>query len=106
MRLANEPVSIITRVCARGRSPEHPSPLCCNRTPMRAGAITPELLGNLLQQFLADTPHAVVIEDGAELCDFRSARYSVAGEGKCVLHIWSEERNLVRRVLDAKGGNG
>ncbi len=30
-----------------------------------------------------------------------TARYSVSGEGKCVLHIWSEERNIVRRVLDA-----
>ena len=32
----------------------------------------------------------------------RSARYSVSGEGKCVLHLWSEDRNTVRRVLDAE----
>ena len=38
----------------------------------------------------------------AVLFDFCSARYSLSGEGKCVLHIWSEERNTVRRVLDAE----
>jgi len=69
---------------------------------MHSGAVSPEVLDNLLQQFLADAPQAVVIEDGAVLLDFSSARYSVSGEGRCVLHIWSEERNIVRRVLDAK----
>ena len=38
------------------------------------------------------------------LFDFSSARYSVSGEGKCVLHVWSEERNIVRRVLDIEAG--
>ena len=36
------------------------------------------------------------------LFDFATARYAVSGEGKCVLHLWSEERNTVRRVLDAE----
>ncbi len=45
---------------------------------------------------------AVATEDGEVLFDFGTARYSVSGEGKCVLHIWSEERNTVRRVLDAE----
>ncbi len=69
---------------------------------MHAGTISPESLANMLQQFLADAPGAVVMEDGAVLLDFSSAKYSVTGEGKCVLHIWSEERNMVRRVLDAR----
>ena len=56
----------------------------------------------MLEQFLAAAPHAVAIEDGDVLFDFGSARYSVSGEGKCVLHMWSEERNTVRRVLDAE----
>ena len=73
---------------------------------MPVGAISPELLDSMLKQFLADAPEAAVIEDGVVLADFGSAKYSVTGGGKCVLHIWSEERNMVRRVLDAQGGNG
>jgi len=73
---------------------------------VQAGTISPELLDKMLQQFLADAPHAVAVEEGKVLADFRSARYALSGEAKCVLHIWSEECNLVRRVLDAsvKGG--
>ena len=33
--------------------------------------------------------------------DLENAKYSVTGEtNKCLLHLWSEERNVVRRVLD------
>jgi hypothetical protein len=73
---------------------------------MPASVISPELLGSMLQQFLAEAPDAAIIEDGVVLADFGSAKYSVTGDGKCVLHIWSEERNMVRRVLDAQGRNG
>src|SRR6516162_3751534 len=65
-------------------------------------AISAEALGRMLESFLANNPHAVALENGELLFDFSSARYSVSGEGKCVLHIWSEERNTVRRVLDAE----
>ena len=57
----------------------------------------------MLENFLLEAPHAVLIENGDILFDFSSARYSVSGEGKCVLHVWSEERNIVRRVLDVEG---
>src|SRR5271166_3352515 len=76
--------------------------LRCRTTMHAAAAVSPESLDNLLQEFLADAPAAFVIEDGVVLLDFSSAKYSVTGDGKCVLHIWSEERNLVRRVLEAK----
>ena len=56
----------------------------------------------MLEAFLAEAPHAIAIENGEPLFDFATARYSVSGEGKCVLHLWSEERNAVRRVLDAE----
>jgi hypothetical protein len=69
-------------------------------------AISAELLSRLLEQFLADAPQAIAREDGQVLFDFNTARYSVSGEGKCVLHMWSEERNAVRRVVDAEVGNG
>ena len=56
----------------------------------------------MLEDFLANSPHAIAIENGEPIFDFATARYSVSGEGKCVLHLWSEERNAVRRVLDAE----
>jgi len=46
------------------------------------------------------------MEDGQVLLDMRTARYALATEhGKCTLHLWGEERNLVRRVsaADARG---
>ncbi len=69
---------------------------------MQSGGVSPESLNRMLQEFLADVPAAVVVEDGVVLLDFSAAKYSVTGDGKCVLHIWTEERNMVRRVLDAK----
>ncbi len=69
---------------------------------MQNCAISAKSLGQLLESFLADAPHAVALENGELLFNFSSARYSVSGEGKCVLHLWSDERNAVRRVLDAE----
>jgi len=63
-------------------------------------SLTAETLARELETFLLAAPHAVLIENGDVLFDFSTARYSVSGEGKCVLHVWSEERNIVRRVLD------
>lgn len=68
---------------------------------MFAGPISPDFLARLIEEFLADAPRAAVLEDGEVLLDFSTARYSITGAGKCVLHIWSEERNLIRRVLNA-----
>ena len=68
---------------------------------MQAIAISAASLAAMFEQFLAGAPEAVVIEDGELLFDFATARYSISGEGKCVLHLWSEERNTVRRVVDA-----
>jgi hypothetical protein len=65
--------------------------------------MTPEALTRLLAGFLAESPQAVVVEGGEITFDLAHARYSISGErGKCVLHFWSEERNTVRRVLDAE----
>src|ERR1035437_10267619 len=69
---------------------------------MQNSAISPKILTKVLEQFLADNPQAVAIEDGALLFEFATAKYSVSGEGKCILHLWSEERNAVRRVLNAE----
>ncbi len=49
----------------------------------------------------------MVLEGGETIFDFASAKYSAAAEhGHVVVHFWSEERNIVRRVLDAEQKNG
>jgi hypothetical protein len=59
-----------------------------------------------LREFLAGSSHAIVLEDGAVAFDLSCAKYSVSGEhGKCLLHLWSAERNIVRRVVAAENKN-
>ena len=60
---------------------------------------TPPEIARALEDFLADNAKAVLLEDGRVLFDMREARYSVSQEhGRCTLHLWSEDRNMVRRV--------
>jgi hypothetical protein len=54
-----------------------------------------------LEAFLAEHPRAAVLEDGRVLFEMQTARYALSAEhGRCVLHLWSEDRNLVRTVTD------
>ena len=63
--------------------------------------MTPESLTEALQAFLRGTRDAVVIEDGSMIFDLTATKYSISGEHqKCLFHLWSAERNLVRRVID------
>ena len=63
---------------------------------------TPEVIAAALEAFLAEHPKAIVAEDGKVLFDMRAAKYSLATEhGRCTLQLWSEERNIVRRVSAA-----
>jgi hypothetical protein len=56
-----------------------------------------------VEEFLGESRDAVVIEDGAVVFDLAAAKYSVSSEHeKCILHFWSPERNIVRRVVDAE----
>jgi hypothetical protein len=65
--------------------------------------MTPESLSQVLSDFLNGARAAVVVEDGAIAFDLVESKYSVSGEyNKCLLHLWSSERNFVRRVLDAE----
>jgi hypothetical protein len=60
----------------------------------------------MVEEFLAGSHDAVVIENGAVAFDLVSAKYAVSGEhDKCVLHLWSSQRNVVRRVLEAEVKN-
>src|SRR5579885_1080807 len=70
-------------------------------------SVTPETLSRLLGDFLGGSRHGTVLENGARLFDLADAHYSVSGEyNKCLLHVWSAERNVVRRILDAELRNG
>jgi hypothetical protein len=69
--------------------------------------MTPDALTRTLQDFLSEAASAVVLEDGAVSFNLAQAKYSISGEhNKCLLHLWSNERNTVRRVLDAEVKNG
>jgi hypothetical protein len=65
--------------------------------------MSPDLLARTLEQFLLESRHGVVVEEGQIIFDLDSARFSISAErGRCLLHMWSVERNLVREVLDAE----
>src|ERR1700757_3154917 len=69
--------------------------------------VTPEALTRTVEDFLNEASGAVVLEDGAVAFDLGRSKYSISGEyNKCLLHLWSAERNTVRRVLDAEVKNG
>jgi len=66
-----------------------------------------QLVSEQLDAMIAEAPAAVVVENGEVLFDFSTAKYSVRAEGeRCVLQIWSAERNIVRRVVGAEVKNG
>lgn len=68
--------------------------------------MTPEVLSRTVAAFLSLAHDAVIFEDGAETFDLTRAKYSISGEyNKCLLHVWSAERNIVRRVLDCQEKN-
>ena len=59
-----------------------------------------------VEEFLVCAHDAVIIEDGVMVFDLAQSKYSISGErNKCLLHLWSEERNFVRRVLEAEVKN-
>jgi hypothetical protein len=69
--------------------------------------IAEEALSRTIETYLAGSRNAVVLEDGAALFDLARAKYSLSGEhGKCLLHLWSDERNTVRRVIEAEEKKG
>jgi hypothetical protein len=58
-------------------------------------------LAQSIEDYLGDHSAAAVLEDGRVLFDMRTARYSVGEQHeRCLLQLWSEERNLIRTVID------
>jgi hypothetical protein len=69
--------------------------------------VTPQALIRTVQDFLSEAAGAVVLENGAVAFDLAQSKYSISGEyNRCLLHLWSPERNAVRRVLEAEIKNG
>ncbi len=66
-------------------------------------AASPAQLVETIETYLAAHPAAAFLEDGRVLFDMRTARCSVEeSHGRCLLQLWSDERNLVRTVVDVK----
>lgn len=60
-------------------------------------------LAQTIEIYLADHPAAALLEDGRVAFDMRSAHYAVSeSHGRCLLQFWSEERNLVRTVVEVQ----
>src|ERR1700754_3006205 len=60
---------------------------------------TPAAIAAALESFLAESPRSVLLEEGKVLFDLRSAKYSLTTEHqRCTIHLWSDDRNLVRRI--------
>jgi len=65
-------------------------------------AQTPAQVAAAIEQFLNEHEGAAVLEDGKVLFDMCSAKYSLSTEHeRCTLHLWSDESNMVRRVVSA-----
>lgn len=77
--------------------PPHRAPFAAESTPQ-----TPEQIAAAIAEFLEEHAEAAVLEDGKVLFDLRDAKHSVSTEhGRCSLHLWSGERNVVRNIVAA-----
>ena len=57
-------------------------------------------LARMLEAYLAEHPGAALVEDGHVVFEMSRASYGLSSEhGRCVLQVWSDERNLVRTVV-------
>jgi len=60
-------------------------------------------LAQAIRSYIEDHPEAALLEDGRVLFDMRHARYSVTeSHGRCLAQFWSEERNVMRTVLEVQ----
>src|SRR5215831_4538489 len=61
---------------------------------------SPEQIAAAIAEFLEEHAEAAVLEDGKVLFDLRSAKHSLSTEhGRCSLHLWNDERNVVRNIV-------
>jgi len=58
-------------------------------------------LAKIIEEYLAEHPAAAVLEDGRVVFDMRTAHYAIDEQhGRCLIQLWSEERNLTRSVVE------
>src|SRR5512146_492847 len=56
-----------------------------------------------IRSYLDAHPRAVMVEGGEVVFRFDQAQYSLQPErSRCLLQVWSEERNIVRRIVSAE----
>ncbi len=68
---------------------------------------TAEQIASAIEAFFAEHPHAAVLEEGKVIFDMREAKYSLdMDRGRCTLQLWSEERNIVRRIVASRARDG
>jgi hypothetical protein len=68
-----------------------------------AEAASAARLAQTIEAYLEQHPAAALLEDGRVLFDMRRAHYSVAeAHGRCLLQLWSDERNVVRTVVEVQ----
>lgn len=61
---------------------------------------TPEAMAASVASFIMAHPNAAVLEEGKVVFELGAAQHTVTAEhGRCMLHLWSSERNLVRTVV-------
>lgn len=65
-------------------------------------ASNPDLLDQIkteIESFLRSLPHAVLLEDGAEVMDLASSEWRLSLEfGKLLLQVWDGTRSILRRI--------
>jgi hypothetical protein len=67
----------------------------------------PETIASAIEDFLTRFPQAAVLEEGRVLFEMCSAKYRISSEhGRCTLQLWSEDANLVRRVIATEERRG
>ena len=75
--------------------PPHRAPSAHETAPQ-----SPEQIAAAITEFLEEHTEAVAMEDGKVLFDLRSAKHSLSTEhGRCSLHLWNDERNVVRNIV-------
>jgi hypothetical protein len=64
------------------------------------GQQSPQQIAAAIEAFLAEHAQAAVLEDGKVVFDLSSAKCEVStAHDRCMVHLWSDERNLVRRIV-------
>jgi hypothetical protein len=66
----------------------------------QSGQQSAQQIAAAIEAFVAEHAKAAVLEDGKVVFELASSKYELSTEHeRCMLHLWSEERNLVRRVV-------